>query len=185
MNEEKMNPMGEDRAPDLAPHQASHRANPGEEGPVSPGANRVNDALTAARVDLEGLTDEEIYEFLKERRAQIIRNEEAENIPGNSKRLGKVMQRIYKVIIDRKKNPLEGSYTNYLLDKGREKIIKKFGEESIELILASMAGDKAQVAQEAADIIYHFAILLADQGMTFDDVAVVLEQRRDSVNPHL
>ncbi len=177
MNEDKMNLMGE--------ALSSDQPSPGQEGPTNPGANRVNDALTAARVDLEGLTDEEIYEFLKERRAQIIRNEEAEHIPGNSKRLGKVMQRIYKVIVDRKKNPLEGSYTNYLLDKGREKIIKKFGEESIELILASMAGDKAQVAQEAADIIYHFAVLLADQGMAFDDVAVVLEQRRDSVNPHL
>lgn len=177
--------MSEEEKDTMRQDQDSALSSQGQEGPENPGANRVNEALTAARVDLEDLTDEEIYEFLKERRAQIIRNEEAEHIPGNSKRLGKVMQRIYKVIIDRRKNPLEGSYTNYLLDKGREKIIKKWGEESIELILASMSGDKAQVAQEAADVIYHFAVLLADQGMTFDDVAVVLEQRRDSVNQHL
>ena len=81
-----------------------------------------------------------------------------------------VLYELYNVITDRKANPKEGSYTNYLLDKGIDKILKKVGEESSETILAAKNNDKRETVYEICDLLYHLSVLMADMGITWDDV---------------
>ncbi len=78
-----------------------------------------------------------------------------------------VLYELYNVITDRKANPKEGSYTNYLLDKGIDKILKKVGEESSETIIAAKNNDKRETV---CDLLYHLSVLMADMGITWDDV---------------
>lgn len=89
-----------------------------------------------------------------------------------------IINELYGVIADRAKNPVEGSYTNYLLTKGAEKICKKIGEEASETIIAAIKGAKDEVRYEAADLIYHLLVLLFNQGLTPDDVFAELEGRK-------
>ena len=89
-----------------------------------------------------------------------------------------VVQQVYDVICDRKEHPREGSYTNYLLDKGVEKICKKVGEEASETIIAAMKRSKPEVCYEAADLVYHLLVLLFEQGVTPDDLWTELARRR-------
>ena len=79
---------------------------------------------------------------------------------------------------DRAANPVEGSYTNYLLDNGVEKICKKVGEEASETIIAAMKANKEEVTYEAADLLYHLMVLLYQQGVTLDDVWAEMARRR-------
>ncbi|MDR2506213.1 MAG: bifunctional phosphoribosyl-AMP cyclohydrolase/phosphoribosyl-ATP diphosphatase HisIE, partial [Oscillospiraceae bacterium] len=88
-----------------------------------------------------------------------------------------ILQTIYGTIADRDAHPKEGSYTNYLLTKGVEKICKKVGEESAETIIASIKGAKDEVRYEAADLIYHLLVLLYNQGLTLGDIYAELERR--------
>ncbi len=81
-----------------------------------------------------------------------------------------VLYELYNVITDRKANPKEGSYTNYLLDKGIDKILKKVGEESSETIIAAKNNDKRETVYEVCDLLYHLSVLMADMGITWDDV---------------
>jgi len=71
-----------------------------------------------------------------------------------------ILQKIHDVIMDRKRNPQEGSYTCELFSAGQEKILKKIGEEATEVIIASMAADRSQVIYEIADLFYHVLVLL-------------------------
>ena len=71
----------------------------------------------------------------------------------------------------------EASYTRKLLDKGAEHCAKKFGEEAVETVIAALSGDRAETTSEAADLIFHLAILLADLDLSFDDVFAELERR--------
>lgn len=89
-----------------------------------------------------------------------------------------VLQQVYDVIADRQENPREGSYTNYLLDKGVEKICKKVGEEASETIIAAMKGKPEEVCYEAADLMYHLLVLLFQQRVTPQDVYEELSRRR-------
>lgn len=89
-----------------------------------------------------------------------------------------IVQHVYDVISDRKVNPQEGSYTNYLFSKGIEKICKKVGEEASETIIAAMKANKEEVTYEAADLIYHLLVLMNQQGVTPDDVWTELARRR-------
>lgn len=89
-----------------------------------------------------------------------------------------VVQQVYDVITDRKANPKEGSYTNYLLTKGTEKICKKVGEEASEAIIAAMKRSQEEVTYEAADLIYHLLVLMFEQGVTPQDVWEELKKRR-------
>ena len=89
-----------------------------------------------------------------------------------------ILQQVYDVIADRKANPQEGSYTNYLLDKGVEKICKKVGEEASETIIAAVKGSKEEVTYEAADLMYHLLVLLFQQGVTPGEVWAELDRRR-------
>lgn len=89
-----------------------------------------------------------------------------------------VTQELYNVIIGRKETPVEGSYTNYLLNKGTEKIAKKVGEEAVETAIAAAKNSKQEVIEEIADLEYHVLVLMADMGITLDEVRQELKSRR-------
>lgn len=88
-----------------------------------------------------------------------------------------VLYALYGVILDRKKNPKEGSYTNYLLESGLDKILKKVGEETAETIIASKNEQKEQIIYELSDLLYHISVLLAQKEITWDDVFEELKKR--------
>lgn len=89
-----------------------------------------------------------------------------------------VFQEVYDVIKDRKANPKEGSYTNYLFSKGLDKILKKVGEEASEVIIGAKNENRDEIQYEIADLMYHLMVLMVHQGLTWDDVCKELEQRR-------
>ena len=88
------------------------------------------------------------------------------------------MQSLYSVVLDRKANPQEGSYTCYLFDKGLDKILKKCGEECTEMVIAAKNRDNTELANEMGDLIYHMMVLMVEAGLTLDEVGAVLEERR-------
>ena len=71
----------------------------------------------------------------------------------------------------------ESSYVAKLFGKGRAKIAQKLGEEAVETVIAAMADDKAEVVKEGADLMFHLAVLLADMGLSLDDVRAELDRR--------
>ena len=73
-------------------------------------------------------------------------------------------------VIDRKNNPEDGSYTNYLFDKGEDKILKKVGEESTEVIIAGCGKDRGETVYEICDLIYHVLVLMVEMGISYDDI---------------
>ena len=75
------------------------------------------------------------------------------------------LESLYEMILDRRENPVEGSYTNYLFDKGLEKILKKVGEESAEVIIAAAREKREEVVYEVSDLCYHTLVLLAERGI--------------------
>ena len=81
------------------------------------------------------------------------------------------------VIKDRRTNPVEGSYTNHLFSRGLNKIAQKVGEEAVELIIESKDDDKELFLGEAADLMYHFLVLLAQKDSTLAEVVEVLKER--------
>lgn len=99
---------------------------------------------------------------------------EAEAAPASSH----VLEELFEVIEERRANPVAGSYTNYLLEKGIEKICKKVGEEASETIIAAMKGSRAEVRYEASDLLYHLLVLLAAQGMRPEELFDELQSRR-------
>lgn len=84
---------------------------------------------------------------------------------------------LYELILGRKTSPKEGSYTTYLFDKGIDKILKKVGEESTEVIIAAKSGDKRETVYETADLCYHILVMLAEMGITPDEVKDELASR--------
>ena len=99
---------------------------------------------------------------------------EEEDLPPTSG----VVQQVYDVICDRKAHPREGSYTNYLLEKGVEKICKKVGEEASETIIAAVKGSNDELRYEASDLIYHLLVLISNQGMRPEELYAELRSRR-------
>lgn len=89
-----------------------------------------------------------------------------------------IFKELFGVILDRKANPTEGSYTNYLFDAGTEKIAKKVGEEAVETAIAAAKGDKNDVVGEIADLQYHLLVLMAHMGITLEDLDKELRERR-------
>lgn len=89
----------------------------------------------------------------------------------------KILYDVYDVIVDRVKNPKEGSYTNYLFEKGIDKMLKKVGEESAEVIIASKNYVKSEVQYETADLLYHLSVVLVEQGLTWNDIFEELQSR--------
>lgn len=88
-----------------------------------------------------------------------------------------VLKKLYDVVIDRKKNPKEGSYTNYLFDKGIDKILKKCGEEATEMVIAAKNPGAEELKYEIADLMYHMTVLMAECGIDWDDVMGELANR--------
>lgn len=84
---------------------------------------------------------------------------------------------LYELIEGRKTEPKEGSYTTYLFEKGIDKILKKVGEESTEVIVAGKGGDKKETIYEIADLIYHLTVLAVEMGISLDDVIAELASR--------
>ena len=89
---------------------------------------------------------------------------------------------LYNTIKDRKNNPQEGSYTTYLFEKGIEKILKKFGEESTEVIIASLKDNKDDVILEVGDVLYHLIVLLVEKGISLEDIENELYKRSLKTN---
>lgn len=88
---------------------------------------------------------------------------------------------LYEVIKDRKENPAENSYTNYLFEKGLDKILKKVGEESTEVIIAAKNKDNSELINEVCDLTYHLLVLMVEQGVNLDSVIEELEARRQKI----
>ena len=88
-----------------------------------------------------------------------------------------MLGQLQRIVEDRKENPEEGSYTNYLFDKGVDKIAKKAGEEAVELVIAAKNGDKEEIVGECADLFYHTLVLLANAGVKLSDVCTELNNR--------
>ncbi len=82
-----------------------------------------------------------------------------------------------EVIEDRRNNPIEGSYTNHLFSRGLNKIAQKVGEEAVELIIEAKDDNKDLFLGEAADLMYHFLVLLAQKECTLSEVVEVLKGR--------
>ena len=81
------------------------------------------------------------------------------------------------LIEDRRRHPKEGSYTNYLFEKGLDKMLKKVGEESTEVIIAGKGGDKGETIYEIADLAYHVLTLMAQMGISVADIRKELSSR--------
>lgn len=95
----------------------------------------------------------------------------------------KIIYDIINVIKDRKANPKEGSYTNYLLEKGIDKICKKIGEESSEVIIASKNNNKKEIVMEISDLIYHTLVLMQDRDISLNEIFSELMEREGRA-PH-
>lgn len=89
-----------------------------------------------------------------------------------------IFQGVYDVVMDRKLNPKEGSYTNYLFDKGIDKILKKVGEETAEIIIGAKNEGKEEMVYEISDLLYHLIVLMVEKGATWEDIYKELDKRR-------
>lgn len=88
-----------------------------------------------------------------------------------------VLMELYTLIQDRKNNPKEGSYTNYLFQKGLDKILKKVGEETSEVIIGAKNKNKEELIYELSDLIYHSLVLMVSEGISIDDIKKELTKR--------
>lgn len=88
-----------------------------------------------------------------------------------------VFNSVFNVILDRKVNPKEGSYTNYLFDKGIDKTLKKIGEEATEIVIAAKNPDPEEVIYEISDFLYHVMVLMAEKGISWEEVTKELARR--------
>jgi len=88
-----------------------------------------------------------------------------------------ILNKVYNQIINRKENPVEGSYTNYLFDKGLDKILKKVGEETSEVIIGAKNKNKDELVYELSDLIYHSLVLMVSEGVTINDIKKELTKR--------
>ena len=88
-----------------------------------------------------------------------------------------IFESVYATIMDRKQNPREGSYTNYLFDKGIDKILKKVGEEAAEIIIAAKNPNPEEIKYELSDFLYHAMVLMVERGVTWEDITNELADR--------
>lgn len=87
---------------------------------------------------------------------------------------------LYDVIQDRRENPVEGSYTNYLFENGLDKILKKIGEEATEVVIAAKNRSKDELVYELSDLVYHSLVLMAAKDVQIEEVKQELVKRRPS-----
>jgi phosphoribosyl-ATP pyrophosphohydrolase len=88
-----------------------------------------------------------------------------------------ILDDVYKIIQDRKRNRPQGSYVASLLSKGKDEILKKIGEEAMEVIIASKAGQRQQIVNELSDLWFHCLVLMAEEGITHEDIFTELQNR--------
>jgi phosphoribosyl-ATP pyrophosphohydrolase/phosphoribosyl-AMP cyclohydrolase len=89
----------------------------------------------------------------------------------------KVFESVFQVIKDRKVHPKEGSYTNYLFDKGIDKILKKLGEEATEIVIAAKNPNPEEIKYEISDFLYHMMVLMVEKGVTWEEITEELARR--------
>lgn len=89
----------------------------------------------------------------------------------------KVFEDVYAVIQDRKLHPKDGSYTNYLFDKGIDKILKKLGEEATEIVIAAKNPNVNEIKYEICDFLYHMMVLMVEKGVTWEEIMAELADR--------
>jgi len=92
-----------------------------------------------------------------------------------------VFKALYDVVLDRKLNPQEGSYTCYLYEKGLDKILKKVGEECAEVIIAGKNESDADLVNEISDLLYHLMVLMAQRGIDIEQVRAELGARAEKI----
>lgn len=89
-----------------------------------------------------------------------------------------ILDEVFNIVKDRKKNPVEGSYVCSLYNKGEDKILEKIGEETVEIILAAKGSDRHNLVWESADLIFHLMVLLSQKGHDIQEVYQEMEKRR-------
>jgi phosphoribosyl-ATP pyrophosphohydrolase len=88
-----------------------------------------------------------------------------------------LLNNLEKIIQDRKKNPVEGSYTNSLQSAGLEHIAQKVGEEAVELVIAAISQSRERIVEETADLLYHLLVFLNAKGISLAEIEDELENR--------
>ena len=89
------------------------------------------------------------------------------------------IEKEYQNALDRNLHPEEGSYTTYLYEKGLDKILKKVGEESTEVVIAALSQSKEELVGEINDLLFHVLVLMVEKGITLEDVEEELKRRRE------
>jgi phosphoribosyl-ATP pyrophosphohydrolase/phosphoribosyl-AMP cyclohydrolase len=97
---------------------------------------------------------------------------------------GAVLDALFETIESRRRSPEPGSYTNHLLTQGVDRIARKLGEETAEVIVAAKNGSQAEISNEVADLFYHLLVLLSAQGVSLAEVAEVLRLREGAPRRH-
>ena len=92
------------------------------------------------------------------------------------------LEELYAIITGRKETPKEGSYTNYLFDKGLDKILKKVGEEATEVVIAAKNEDPQELVYETADVLYHLLVLLVEKGVPYEAILEELASREGVIS---
>lgn len=93
--------------------------------------------------------------------------------------IGDILNQLENTMGSRRNNPLQGSYTNYLFDKGLDKILKKVGEESSEVIIAAKNESRDDLIGEICDLTYHMLVLMNERKITLEDVSKELSKRHE------
>ena len=88
-----------------------------------------------------------------------------------------VFEEVFDIIKDRKLHPKEGSYTNYLFEKGIDKILKKLGEEATEIVIAAKNPNPNEIKYEISDFLYHMMVLMAEKDVTWEEITTELANR--------
>ena len=88
-----------------------------------------------------------------------------------------MIDELYTQAVARQKEPKAGSYTNYLFDKGIDKILKKLGEEATEIVIAAKNPNPEEIKYEISDFLYHCMVLMAEKGITWEDITTELSKR--------
>lgn len=91
--------------------------------------------------------------------------------------MSEMLNTLEQIILERQANPKEGSYTNLLFERGRNKIAQKVGEEAVEVIVAALGQGRDEQVSELADLFYHTLVLMADLDISLNDVSEKLRQR--------
>ncbi|MBD5130497.1 MAG: phosphoribosyl-ATP diphosphatase [Ruminococcaceae bacterium] len=95
--------------------------------------------------------------------------------------MSEAFKEMYDVIVSRRDDPQEGSYTCYLFDKGLDKILKKCGEECTEMVIAAKNHDNEELVNEINDVLYHMAVLMVECGLTVEEVDAVMRERSKKI----